>query len=144
MVHLWWQCYVNRCGLVGVTLSNMMIMALSALLEVLWWIVYLIMWSMIISTYIRSNVKLCILQLMLFRWSCRLWLCSCMCGLRVDAWFSLLDYMSLWWLYWWWFGSVYNGKKMIMIIAKWLKEWHVKCVQVKYVVCCLGWLGSLT
>ena len=75
MVHLWWRCYVNWCGLVGITLCNMMMMSLSALLEVLWWIVDLIMWSMIISTYIRSNVKLYILLLMLFRWLCRLWLC---------------------------------------------------------------------
>ena len=39
MFNLWWWCYVNKCGLVGVTLCNMMIMSLSALFEVLWWFV---------------------------------------------------------------------------------------------------------
>ena len=33
---------------------------------------------------------------------------------------------------------------MIMVIPKWLKEWHLKCVKVKYVVSCLGWLVSLS
>ena len=30
-----------------------------------------------------------------------------------------------------------------MAILKWLKEWHVIYVKVKYVVSCLGWLVSL-
>ena len=100
--------------------------ALLVLLHAMWWswpcrhylkyyddLCSLFMLSMIISIYMWSNVKLCILILMLFRWSCRLWLCSSMSSLRVYAWLYLLDYMSLWWLYWWCYSSVCIG---------WLKD----------------------
>ncbi len=48
----------NWCGLVGITLCNMTIMALSALLQAMFIFVYLIMWIMMIYIYILSNVKI--------------------------------------------------------------------------------------
>ena len=51
------------------------------------------------------KVKVCVLQLILGD-HVRLWQCPYVCDLRVDALLFLLEYMSLWLLYWWRYSSL--------------------------------------
>ena len=64
----------------------------------------------------------------------RLWVCFYECSLRVDARLLLIDYMSLWWLFWWCGSNFYDFIKMTRVILKCFKEWYAICYNVKNVV----------
>ena len=92
----------NWCGLVGVTLCNMMIMALSALLE------SIMMTCAVDLCEVWAHLPASELILKYLFFLCilgdhvRQWLCAYMCSFRCWCMIVPTRLYELWLLYWWW------------------------------------------
>ena len=76
-----------------------------------------------------------------FGYHVRLWLWPCVYSLMVESWLFVLEYMSLYWSHRWCFIVWLEDVRVVSMCFYNGMHYELK---VKYVVSCLGWLGSLT